>query len=615
MSYELNRRLAERRDPLPTTQAEVDPVTAGIIRGALETTCFEVCTHVSRTATSSMINQSNERNAAIIDAHGRIAGLSIGIPQLMVVSALPVRYVLDLQERDNWGPGDVFIANDPYHGGGHLPDYDALAPVFDESGDLVFVQAIQVHHGDTGGKDPGGFSPDAIDVNAEGLIIPVVKLVERGKPREDVLELLFANNRLPSFSGDIWAQIGAAQLGVRRLEELLARYGSDTVRAAVNWNIDHTEKRVREVVAGWPDGEYTGEVYIDHDPAGNRDIVVRCTAKVAGDSLKLDYTGSDSRPELTLWNTFSNSRGYGLAQLAAMIDPTIPKNEGLFNAVDEMIIPEGSVLNPPEGKPVVLGAFHPAVEIGEALCVALADLVPDRAGPQVYKIGMPNVLYGFDPSGRMWLDHGVDTRSSDCNGVQGLDGWGANSASLGNLILQTAEELETRFPVRMLSREMTIDSAGAGRWRGNPGSLNVKQSLADSFGSAFMVAKRHPLRGMAGGADASPYGNRFLVGTAEEFEVDLAVSNRPLPQGSITAYQFGGGGGFGDPFARDPQAVLEDALDELVSIEGAARDYGVVLTGSVEDLSLAIDEQATAEQRGRRGDSETDTEPALGARA
>src|ERR1700761_431820 len=149
MPYDLNRRLAERRAPLET-EATVDPVTAGIIRGALETTCFEVCTHVSRTATSSMINQSNERNAAIIDAHGRIAGLSIGIPQLMVVSAMPVRYAMELQDRDDWGPGDIFVANDPYHGGGHLPDYDVLAPVFDERGELMFVQAIQVHHGDTG---------------------------------------------------------------------------------------------------------------------------------------------------------------------------------------------------------------------------------------------------------------------------------------------------------------------------------------------------------------------------------------------------------------------------------------------------------------------------------
>jgi N-methylhydantoinase B len=599
MTYELNRRLMERRPPLETA-ASVDPVTAGIIRGAFETTCYEVNTHVGRTATSSMINQSNERNSAIIDANGRIAGLSIGIPQLMVVSALPVRYALELRDRDDWGPGDIFVANSPYHGGGHLPDYDVFAPVFDDDGELLLVQAVQVHHGDTGGKDPGGFSPDAIDVNAEGLIIPVLKIVERGKPREDVLAMMFANNRLPSFPGDIWSQIGGARIGVQRLQEVIARYGADVVRAAINWNIEHTEQRVRDEIRTWPDGTYTGEVTIDHDPAGNQDLIVCCQVTIDGDRLELDYRGTDARPELTLWNTFSNSRGYGIAQLAAMMDPRIPKNEGLFYAVDDMIIPEGSILNPPVGKPVVLGAFHPAVEVGEALCLALSEILPERAAPQVYKIGMPNVLYGFDEAGQMWLDHGVDVRCSDSSAVAGVDGWGANSASLGNLIMQTAEETETRFPVRMVGREMTTDWGGAGQWRGAPGSLNVKETLADAAGSAFMLSKRHPLRGMGGGNDAPPYLNRFLVGTDEEFEVERSVTNQPLPAGSVTAYQFGGGGGYGDPLKRDPQAVLDDVLDELVSVEGAARDYGVVLTGSLEDLSLAIDESATARLRAAR---------------
>jgi N-methylhydantoinase B len=232
--------------------------------------------------------------------------------------------------------------------------------------------------------------------------------------------------------------------------------------------------------------------------------------------------------------------------------------------------------------------------------------VPDRAAPQVYKIGMPNVLYGFDEKGRMWLDHGVDVRCSDCSAVKGLDGWGANSASLGNLIMQTAEELEARFRIRMVRRELTTDWGGPGRWRGAPGTLNVKETLEDAFGSAFMISKRHPLKGMGGGADARPYLNHFRAGTPDEYEIELAVANAPLPAGSVTAYQFGGGGGYGDPFQRDPGAVLEDALDEIVSVEGALRDYGVVLTGSVEDLTLAIDEEATARVRAERSELEAE---------
>ena len=157
MSFELNRRLAARRDPLPTA-ATIDPVSAGIIRGAMETICFEAATHLGRAASSPIINQSNERNAVIVDAHGRLASGSIGTPHLTFVSQLTVRYGLEHLQDYDWGPGDVFLGNDPDYGGGHLPDYNVYAPVFDNDGDLIMIQALQAHQGDTGGKDPGAVS-------------------------------------------------------------------------------------------------------------------------------------------------------------------------------------------------------------------------------------------------------------------------------------------------------------------------------------------------------------------------------------------------------------------------------------------------------------------------
>jgi len=182
VSFELNRRLVAKRDPLPSS-AQVDPVTASIINGAFETVCFEVATHLGRAASSAIINQSNERNASIIDAHGRLAGISVGIPQLLFISPLAVRWGLENFDADDWGPGDVFVGNDPDYGGGHLPDYTVYAPLFDASGELLLIQALQAHQGDTGGKDPGGFSVDSTDIFCEGMGIPVLKLVHRGRPR------------------------------------------------------------------------------------------------------------------------------------------------------------------------------------------------------------------------------------------------------------------------------------------------------------------------------------------------------------------------------------------------------------------------------------------------
>ena len=592
MSFELNRKLAARRGPLPTS-ASVDPVTADIIRGGMETICFEAATHLGRAASSAIINQSNERNGSIVDAHGRLAAGAIGTPHLTFITQLTVRYGLEHRHDYDWGPGDVFLGNDPDHGGGHLPDYNVYAPVFDASGELILVQCLQAHQGDTGGKDPGGFTLEATDIFTEGLAIPCLKLVHRGEKRRDVIRLLERNNRFPSFSGDLAAMIGGVQLSVRRLQDLIAKWGAERVKAAVNYSIEHTEMRVREEVARWRDGSYEAEVLIDHDTQGTRDVRVHVNCTVAGDQLTVDLTGTDDRQELVgVWNTFGNSRSYIMVQVVAAMDPTIVKNEGFFNAVD-MVIPEGTIAHPPPNKPAALGSFHPACEITEAVCIALSSVAPERSAPQVYKIGMPNAVIGFDDNGQMWMDQGVDARTMDTSAVQGIDGWGSCPVSLGNLLLSQAEDAESRFAIVNLSREMTLDSEGAGRWRGQPGSLNVKKVLKPTTAMAWMVSARHTLSGMCGGDSASSYASHFEVGTPAEYKVELSASAM-LPAGSVIAYQHGGGAGFGPALLRDPEAVKDDVLDEIVSISRARQKYGVVLTGTLEDYDLEVDIAATA---------------------
>src|SRR6266852_9610559 len=163
----------------------VDPVTAEVIRGTMETICWEMATYVSRTATTPILNQSNERNATILDAQGRLAALSVGIPQFMLTSTLPVRFALDFLGQDEFRPGDIFVANDPYHGGGHLPDYNVFAPAFSH-GRMILIASIQCHHGDTGGAVPGGYNVTAADIWGEGVRWPVVKVIDRGTERRDV---------------------------------------------------------------------------------------------------------------------------------------------------------------------------------------------------------------------------------------------------------------------------------------------------------------------------------------------------------------------------------------------------------------------------------------------
>lgn len=571
-----------------------DPVTAEVVRSYMETVCFEMATFVSRTATTPILNQSNERNATVLDSTGRLAALSVGIPQFMLTSTLPVRFALEFFG-DELFPGDVIVANDPYHGGGHLPDFNVFAPVF--AGDeLVLIASIQCHHGDTGGAVPGGYNNHAADIWSEGIRYPAVKLIEAGRERRDVIHLMRVNNRLAGFIGDLRAQVGAAQLGVRRLGELVERHGAATVRACIDANIADTARCFREEIAAWPDGTYEADAWVDNDPAGNTDIRVHVALTVAGDHLTIDFAGSDTREELQAWSTFGNTRGYVIAQLASLVESTIPKNEGFFDCIT-LKIPEGTCVNPIVGKPVSAGTHHPGVEVGDAIALALSQIIPDRCTPQTYKIGAPRQMWGdHNPrSGKPFFDHGGELYAGWCGAVRGVDGWGAQNASFGNLIKATAEINETIFPHMIRGREYITDSGGPGQWRGLPGSRFVKQVLTPTRVSQYMVNRRHIHPGINGGQSGSGDRCYLKVGGAPEAVIDVKVScqGELLEAGECLVYEFGGGGGWGDPLERDPDAVLEDVWDELVSIEGARRDYGVVVTGSVEAIDLSLDEQAT----------------------
>jgi N-methylhydantoinase B len=598
--------LAGHRGRLVDTPC-LDPVTAEVIRGAMETICFEMATYVSRTAVTPILNQSNERNATILDAQGRLAALSVGIPQFMLTSTLPVRFALEFLGSDEFHEGDVFVANDPYHGGGHLPDYNVFAPAFlgpggpgDPRRRMALIASIQCHHGDTGGGVPGGYNVTANDIWGEGVRWPAVKVIDRGVERRDVLYALQTNNRQPGYLGDIRAQMGAAQTAARRLEDLLGRYGAATVEESVDYMIDYASRRFREEVSGWPDGVYEGDAYVDHDPLGNPDIHIHVKITVAGDRLTIDYTGSDSRPEIQAWSTFGNTRGYTVGQIASMMDPEIPKNEGFFDSI-ELVVPKGCVLNPVAGKPVSAGTHHPGADVGEVIAVALQDVLPERAVPQTYKTGIPTTIVGIDPrTGQQFIDPSTEVYAGWCNAAKGLDGWGAQNASFGNLWKATAEINESLFPHIQWGRDYRTDSGGPGQWRGLCGSHYEKEVRVPAKVYTYVVGMKYPMPGIAGGRPGSPNQLTLKVGSDEPVVVEHTANWVPLEAGERIVYDYGGGGGWGDPLARDPAAVLDDVLDEYVSVEGAERDYGVVLSGRLDDLSLAVDEHATAAVRARR---------------
>jgi N-methylhydantoinase B len=578
---------------MTVTVPEVDLVTPEVIRSAMETVCFEMATFVSRTATTPILNQSNERNATILDAQGRLSALSVGIPQFMLSSTLPVRFSIDFFG-DDLRPGDVIVANDPYHGGGHLPDFNVFSPVFSDQGELLLIASIQCHHGDTGGAVAGGYNTMAKDIYSEGTRYPLLKIIDAGQERRDVVLTMRANNRLPGFIGDLRAQVGAAQLGARRLGEIVDRYGVKAVKSAVDDTIEDAHRRFSSEISRWPDGTYQADVYVDSDPQGNQDIHVHVAVTVDGDRLIIDFAGSDDRPHIAAWSTFGNTRGNAIAQLASMVDPSIPKNEGFFDCV-ELRVPLGCCLNPVEGKPVSSGTHHPGVEVGDAIAVAMSQIIPERCAPQTYKFGSPRQMYGdVDPrSGRPFFDHGGEVSAGWVNAVRGVDGWGAHAAAMGNLIKAEAEFNELLFPHIIRSRNFITDSGGPGRFRGGCGSHFVKEVRTPTSINQYVVNQRHIHPGIAGGRHGSPDACALSPGTERAVVVSPSVTGHLLETGDQLVYDFGGGGGWGDPLERDPAKVLDDVWDEYVSVEGARRDYGVVITGSLAGMDLEVDEADT----------------------
>ena len=295
--------------------------------------------------------------------------------------------------------------------------------------------------------------------------------------------------------------MGAAQLGAARLSELIQTYGADTVCGAVDWTIADAKRRFSDEIRTWPNGTYESDVYVDCDPAGNQDIHVHVAVTVDDDHLIVDFAGSDDRPDIQAWSTYGNTRGYTIAQLASLVDPTIPKNEGFFDCVD-LRIPLGTCVNPVEGKPVSSGTHHPGRRgrrrdrVGD-----VADPPrPLRAADLQVREPPPDVGRCDPRTGKPFFDHGGEVNAGWTNAVKNVDGWGALVASNGNLIKASAEINETLFPHILRGRDYLTDSGGAGQWRGGCGSYFVKEARTPTSVNQYVVNQRHLHPGIAGGA-------------------------------------------------------------------------------------------------------------------
>jgi N-methylhydantoinase B len=550
-----------------------DGITREVIRHALVATADEMKETLGRSAYNPIINEVLDFSCGVFDARGRLAAQAAGLTIFLGTLDWAVQAVLDKRGADRLEPGDLFLTNDPYDGGGtHLNDVCAVAPVFHDEHLLGFV-ASRAHWTDVGGAVPMSVQPDAREVYAEGLILPVVRLVRGGAVDTDLLDLLRANVRDPETQlGDLRAQLAAADVGARRLDGLASRYGADGLQRAIADIQDMSERLVRRRLANLDDFETDAEDFLDDDGVGGDPARIRVRVSKQGDELTMDFSGSAP----------SNPSGYnmGLCSLVsacrvvfkAVIDPDSHANDGGFRPLS-VVAPPGSVVNARSPSAVSLYG-EPARRAIDAVWRAVGESLTGTL-----PAGHFGTIAGIAMAG---LDDRVEPPRRTTYQGPNVGGWGAAPGCDGESALccvtngdtrnTPAEVIETKAPLRVHRLALRPDSGGRGEWRGGLGIVYEYEILTGGPFTMTCALGRtdFPPFGSAGGNDGATnlIEVRHADGTLAHLKRTTAY---PLARGDRVIVLTGGGGGYGDPARRDQKAAELDGLRGYVSRESADR--------------------------------------------
>ncbi|HEX5452382.1 MAG TPA: hydantoinase B/oxoprolinase family protein [Stellaceae bacterium] len=546
---------------------KIDPVIVSVVQHRLLAIVEEMGEAMLRTSYSQILNSSRDFSTAIVGLDGRLIAQAEHVP--IHVGALPfaARAVSEFF-RDDIHEGDVYLLNDPYHGGNHLPDLTAFVPIF-EGGTPRFWAINRAHQSDIGGATHGAYNASATDIWQEGIRITPLKLHDRGAVRRDVLEMIATNVRHPrDFRGDLAAMIGSAHAGERRFLALAGEFGWPTTHAAIEAVLDGAERQTRAVIAGWADGVYRGEAVLDDDGRGNQDIYIRATVTKQGSDLEIDL--SDSHPQVASFinSSYPNMYSSVVVALSYLIDPDTPKNDGTFRPL-EIIAREGTVVWARPGAPVTLATNHCGQEIIEAVIKALAPACPERAMAgwgRRFRIA----IQGRDPrrEGRAFIWHFFQARPGGGASAEG-DGWpGAGEwQAAGGIKFGSLEVTEVRFPLFFRTHEFRPGSGGAGQYRGGPGGIveMVVETAEPAIGNTAGDGVKYGACGILGGEDGLPHRYLLYSGNAAPRPIKTKETGLVIRPGDRLVLQSGGGGGWGDPAKRDPAAITEDQANGFVT--------------------------------------------------
>ncbi|MBM7508207.1 N-methylhydantoinase B [Nocardioides salarius] len=589
--------------------AAADPVLVEIVQGSLASVEMEVETAIGRTSRSPMIRDAHDFRAGI---HDRLLRKLTGRSYSALVH--PIARDFPLEEMR---PGDVFFHNDVYEsegGIGHLPDLCVTVPVFHDSGDgpevVAFVQAFG-HHDDIGGAVPGSMPSHATSVFEEGLMVPPIKLWDQGVPVRSALRIMTRNSRMPeSLAADLDAECSACLMGAQRLGELFDRYGRATVEACFDAIIDRTTQTYRrEILSKIPVGSWVWEDYAEHDGVDEpqlhtqRITLTRTPAEdPEGERIVIDFAGTSPQAKGPINHCGDYSDGVFLKKWLAPILRNLADtpermaeldvNEGIIPLIEMRFPPKGTLLTPEFPAPTNARTFVILRLLG-VLAGVVAKAVDGRMPADQETIRYTGV-YGDDMEGRPYLMREVLGGGS--GGRYYADGEDTIHVVPDSRNLPS-EFTESRFPFLVEKLGLAMDSGGAGQFRGGLGYEKHIRMLKD--GHFMSIADRSILAcwGVKGGQAGRPFEVVIDPDGPNERVVEALADDEPVKAGEVIRIRTTGGGGWGDPLVRDPEMVVRDVVWRKVSPEAALADYGVVLTGSLDDDTLDFDAAATEQRR------------------
>ncbi len=563
-----------------------DPITEELFRNAISALGDEMVLTIYRTAYSGVLKNIMDYSAAICDAEGRLVAQGLSLPGHLCSIPVSLKAVL-ATFGDDVHEGDIFINNDPYDGGMHLPDIFVFKPLFAD-GRVVAYAATICHHTDVGGRVPGSNASDSTEIYAEGLRIPPLKLYEKGVANSTLFRMIERNVRLPGrVFGDLRSQLAACEIAGRGMTDLVARYGADGVRELMVAMMDYSERLTRHCLLELPDGEATFTDWIDDDQIDvGVPIKLVCTIRKRGDTMEVDWTGSAPQVKGAINNTLSYTQAMSFTAVKSVLSINMPNNDGVFRPIT-VIAPVGTITH---GALPAACAARGLTGFRGADCAfgALSQLYPDKvfAASDGGNTGL--TIGGYDSDRKPFIY--VDFISGAWGGRPWADGLDGNTTMFANMASFSVEVIEAENPLEVLDYEFVPDTGGAGKYRGGMSQRKTWRMLADE-GILQVRADRQAFRpyGLYGGGPGTAGLNVMDPGLSSEEKLHAKIT-MTLRKGQVFRHELPGAGGWGPALERDLDSVARDLRDGLVTIEGAARDYGVVAVGDPPVVDVAATE-------------------------